>query len=32
MATITRFEELEVWQMARKFAMVIYQLTLQENF
>jgi four helix bundle protein len=32
MATITKFEELEVWQLARKFAAMIYQLTLQENF
>src|SRR5882757_10482672 len=32
MSTITRFEDLEVWQLARKFAATIYQLTLQEKF
>ena len=32
MATVTRFEDLEVWQMARKFAAAIYQLTLLEKF
>ena len=32
MATIKKFEDLEVWQMARKFADSIYQLTLQEKF
>ena len=28
MATIRRFEDLEVWQLARKFAAKIYELTL----
>ena len=32
MATIQRFEDLEIWQMARKFALSIFQLTLSENF
>jgi len=32
MSTITRFEDLEVWQLARKFAAMIYQLTVQERF
>lgn len=32
MATVTRFEDLEVWQMARKFAASIYQLTLLDKF
>jgi four helix bundle protein len=32
MSTITRFEDLEVWQIARKFAAMIYQLTVQEKF
>jgi four helix bundle protein len=32
MATVTRFEDLEVWQMAREFAAAIYKLTLQEKF
>jgi four helix bundle protein len=32
MATVTRFEDLEVWQMARVFAAAIYKLTLQEKF
>lgn len=32
MATVIRFEDLEVWQMARKFAAGIYQLTLLEKF
>jgi four helix bundle protein len=32
MATVTRFEDLEVWQLARKFAATIYQLTLLEKF
>lgn len=32
MSTITRFEDLEVWQLARKFAAMIYQLTLLEKF
>lgn len=32
MATIKKFEDLEVWQMARKFADSIYHLTLQEKF
>lgn len=32
MATIHRFEDLEIWQMARKFALSVFQLTLSENF
>ena len=32
MATITKFEDLEVWQMARKFADSIHKLTLEEKF
>ena len=32
MATVLRFEDLEVWQMARKFASSVFELTLQENF
>jgi four helix bundle protein len=32
MATIQRFEDLEVWQMARKFATAIFRLTLTEKF
>ena len=32
MATVNKFEDLEVWQMARKYASSIYQLTLQEKF
>ena len=32
MATVNRFEDLEVWQLARKYASSIYQLMLQENF
>jgi four helix bundle protein len=32
MATITKFEDLEVWQMARKYADSIHKLTLEEKF
>ncbi|MCW3090350.1 MAG: four helix bundle protein [Ferruginibacter sp.] len=32
MATIHQFEDLEVWQMARKFAASIFQLTLNQKF
>ena len=32
MATINRFEDLEVWQMARELAKEIYKLTQQPNF
>ena len=32
MATVNRFEDLEVWQMSREYAGSIYQLTLQEKF
>jgi len=32
MATVNRFEDLEVWQMARKYADSIYKLTLQDKF
>jgi four helix bundle protein len=31
MATIQRFKDLEIWQMARKFAFSVFQLTLAEN-
>lgn len=32
MATVNKFEDLEVWQLARKYTNSIYQLTLQEKF
>ncbi len=32
MATIKRFEDLEVWQLARQLAIDIRKITLQENF
>jgi len=32
MATIQRFEDLEVWQLARKFAGSVFLLTLSEKF
>jgi len=32
MATVNKFEDLEVWQMARKYARSIYELTLKEKF
>ncbi len=32
MPTVNKFEDLEVWQMARKYANSIYLLTLQEKF
>lgn len=32
MATVTRFEDLEIWQMASGFAAAIYKLTLPEKF
>lgn len=32
MATITKFEELEVWQISRAYAHSIYALLLEENF
>ena len=32
MATVNKFEDIEVWQMARKYAGCIYKLTLQEKF
>jgi four helix bundle protein len=32
MATVQKFEDLEVWQMARKFATAIFHLTLKEKF
>ena len=32
MATITRFEDLEIWQLSRQFAYSIYQLTLEAEF
>lgn len=30
MATITRFEDLEIWQLARELSKLIYQLTFTE--
>lgn len=32
MATIKRFEDLEIWQMARELCKEIFGLTLRENF
>lgn len=32
MATVNKFEDLEVWQMARKYASSIQELTVQEKF
>jgi four helix bundle protein len=32
MATIKRFEDLEVWQMAREQAKEVYKLTLEDGF
>ena len=32
MATISNFEDLEIWQMARQQALDIYQLYIQELF
>jgi four helix bundle protein len=32
MATIKKFEDLEIWQMAREQANKVYKLTLSENF
>lgn len=32
MATIRRFEDLEIWQLSRKVADNVYQLTLKNNF
>src|SRR4030042_3526253 len=32
MATIKRFEDLEIWQMARQLCKEIFELTLRENF
>lgn len=32
MATIRNFEDLEIWQMARKFSSSIFQLTLESKF
>ena len=32
MATVNKFEDLEVWQTARKYADSIHKLTLQEKF
>ena len=32
MATINRFEDLEVWKLAREIAQNIYLITKQENF
>jgi four helix bundle protein len=32
MATIKKFEDLEIWQLARKLCLEIYELTLREKF
>jgi four helix bundle protein len=32
MATIKRFEDLEIWQLARQLCKEIFELTLRENF
>lgn len=32
MATVKKFEDLEIWQMARKYAESIHDLTLEEKF
>ncbi len=32
MATIKKFEDLEIWQMARKLCKEIFELTLREKF
>ena len=32
MSTITRFEDLEIWKMARKLSKEIYELTIQKEF
>lgn len=32
MATVNKFEDLEVWQLARKYADSIHKLTLEEKF
>ncbi|MDR2916553.1 MAG: four helix bundle protein [Tannerella sp.] len=32
MATIERFEDLEVWKLAREFALDIYKITGNDNF
>lgn len=32
MSTIKRFEDLEIWQLARKLSQGMYELTLQESF
>jgi four helix bundle protein len=32
MATIKRFEDLEIWQMARQLCKEIFELTLRDNF
>ena len=32
MATVRRFEDLEIWQIARQICDEIFQLTLRENF
>ena len=32
MATIKRFEDLEIWQLARQQAIVVYGLTLETSF
>ncbi len=32
MATVKRFEELEIWQLARQISIDIFELTLKEKF
>lgn len=32
MSTIKKFEDLEVWKLAREFCQEVYELTLQEDF
>jgi len=32
MATVKRFEDLEIWQLARQLSIDIFQLTLKEKF
>lgn len=32
MATITRFEELDIWKKARDYCKIIFELTQKENF
>ncbi len=32
MATITKFEDLEIWKEARRLSLIIFQYTLKESF